>query len=72
MANLVPGIVQDGKVIPKTPLPDGLNVQILVPDPCDAADAELIAEMAAWRAGSAKAFARVEEIAEAEAKNAQG
>ena len=72
MATTIAGIVMDGKVIPETPLPEGLNVHILVPERIDADEAVLRAEMAAWRAGSANALARVEEIAEAEAHHAQG
>ena len=72
MATTIAGIVRDGKVIPDTPLPEGLSVHILLPEKFDADEAELRAEMAAWRAGSAKALARVEEIAEAEAHHAEG
>ena len=32
MSDTIWGIVEDGKIIPQTPLPDGLHVQILVPE----------------------------------------
>lgn len=32
MSQTIPGVVQDGKVIPRTPLPDGLQVRIVVPE----------------------------------------
>ncbi len=72
MANSVPGIVQDGMVLPETPLPDGLNVQIVLPDNVDSEEAELRAEMAAWRAVGAKALGRVEELADEDPNHAQG
>jgi hypothetical protein len=72
MATMVPGVVHDGKVVPQTPLPDGMNVQILLPEGPDADDAELQAEMAAWRAGSANALQRVENLANEETGHAQG
>ncbi len=72
MATMVPGVVHDGKVVPQSPLPDGMNVQILLPEEMDADEAELQAEMAAWRAGSAKALQRVEHLADEEAGDAQG
>jgi hypothetical protein len=72
MAAMVPGIVKDGNVVPQTPLPNGLNVQILLPDDLDAEEAELRAEMAAWRAGNAKAFEKVEQLADEEADDAEG
>jgi hypothetical protein len=60
---MIPGVVQDGKIVPQTPLPEGLNVQILLPE--DANDeAELQAELAAWRAGNQKALDRVEQLAD--------
>ena len=68
MATMVPGIVYDGKVVPQTPLPDGMNVQILLPEGVDAEEAELRAEMAAWRAGSTKALQRVEQLASSGAR----
>jgi hypothetical protein len=72
MTTTVPGIVQDGKVVPLTPLPNGMSVQILLPENFEVEEAELQAEMAAWRAGSAKALARVEQLADEETGNAQG
>ncbi len=32
MAGTIRGVVRDGKIIPQTPLPDGLHVQIMVPE----------------------------------------
>jgi hypothetical protein len=69
---VISGVVEDGKVVPQTPLPDGMNVQILVPDELVTEEVELQAEMAAWRAGCARALQRVEELAGTEAGDAQG
>jgi len=66
MSMMIPGVVHDGKVVPNSPLPDGLNVQILLPDGFDSDDAELQAELAAWRAGNTKALERVEQLADEE------
>lgn len=60
MTNVIPGVVQDGKVIPTTPLPEGLNVQILLPEGIDMEEAASGAELAAWRAANAKALQRFE------------
>lgn len=72
MATMVPGVVEDGKVVPQSPLPDGLNVQILLPEEMDSDESELRAEMAAWRAGNTKALERVELLADEEPDHAQG
>jgi hypothetical protein len=72
MSTMIPGVVHDGKVVPETPLPDGLNVQIVVPEYADTEEMELQEEMAAWRAGTARALERVEELADQEGQDAKG
>jgi hypothetical protein len=71
MGAMVPGVVEDGKVVPRTPLPNGLSVQILLPEDLDAEEAELRAELAAWRAGNARALEKVEQLADEEAGDAE-
>ncbi len=61
MAGTISGIVQDGKVVSSTPLPDGLNVQMLVPEAVGEKQGDLRDETAGWRVGSAEASDGVEE-----------
>ncbi len=71
MAETIWGVVQDGKIIPQTPLPDGLQVQITVPEDAVIPE-ELQAELAAWSQGNAEALAMVEELAEEMGRHEEG
>jgi len=61
MPTIVRGIVKEGKVIPETPLPEGVSVQITIPDELEP---DIREELDAWALGSAQALERVEELAD--------
>jgi hypothetical protein len=71
MSSTIWGVVQDGKIIPQTPLPDGLQVQITVPEEIIVPE-ELQAELAAWSQGNAEALAMVEQLAEEMGRHQEG
>lgn len=71
MSDTIWGIVRDGKIIPQTPLPDGLQVQIMVPEDVVIPE-ELRAELAAWSQGNAEALAMVEQLAEEMGRHEEG
>jgi len=62
MSDTIWGVVRDGKIIPQAPLPDGLHVQITVPEE-GLIPEELQAELDAWSQGNAEALAMVEKLA---------
>jgi hypothetical protein len=64
VSNAILGVVQDGKVVPNTPLPEGTVVHILVAE-STTMPLDLQEEFDEWAAGSAEALARVEDLAEA-------
>ena len=66
------GIVREGRVVPQTPLPEGLEVQISVPDETVLVPPELQAELDAWSLGSAEALALVERLADERAIDEEG
>ena len=70
MPTTVAGTVRDGKVIPKTPLPEGIEVEIIVPE--DAEPADLQEELDQWALGSAQALDLVERLADQEPGNEKG
>lgn len=71
MPAVIWGVVHDGKIVPQAPLPEGLHVQITVPeDPV--IPEELQADLDAWSRGNAGALARVEELAEEMARHEEG
>ncbi len=61
MSQTIWGVVQDGKIVPQTPLPDGLQVQLTVPEEFVIPE-ELQSELAAWSQGNAEALAMVESL----------
>jgi len=63
MTTTIWGIVRDGKIVPQTPLPEGLHVQITLPENVSAVPPELQAELDAWTLGSAESLALVERLA---------
>jgi uncharacterized protein YdeI (YjbR/CyaY-like superfamily) len=63
MSATIWGVVREGKIVPQTSLPDGLQVQITVPEDVVIPE-ELQAELDAWSLGNAEALALVEQLAE--------
>jgi hypothetical protein len=59
MSTTIWGVVREGKIVPQTSLPDGLQVQITVPEEAVIPE-ELQAELDAWSQGNAEALASVE------------
>jgi hypothetical protein len=71
MASTILGIVRDGKIVPETILPEGLHVQITVPEEVVIPD-ELVVEMEAWSQGNAEALDMVEQLAEEMGRREEG
>jgi hypothetical protein len=71
VADTIWGVVQDGKIIPQTPLPEGLQVQITVPEEVIIPE-ELQAELDAWSRGNAEALAMIEQMAGEMGRHAEG
>jgi hypothetical protein len=71
MAAMILGIVRDGRIVPETVLPEGLRVQITVPEEVVIPE-ELEAEMEAWSQGNADALAMVEHLAEEMGRREEG
>ena len=63
MATTICGTVKEGKIIPDSPLPEGLKVEITLPDQVHVVPPELQDEFDAWARGSGEALALVERIA---------
>jgi len=64
MATMIWGIVKEGKIVPQTPLPEGLQVQITLPEETVVVPPELQTELDAWSLGSAESLALIERLAE--------
>jgi hypothetical protein len=64
MATTIWGIVKEGKIIPQSPLPEGWEVEITLPEEVVVIPPELQAELDAWSLGSTQAVALVERLAE--------
>jgi len=71
MAATIWGVVREGKIVPQTPLPDGLQVQITLPEDV-VIPRELQAELDAWSQGSAEALVLVEQLAEENTSHEKG
>jgi hypothetical protein len=71
MAATIWGVVHDGKIVPQAPLPEGLKVQISVPEDVVIPE-ELEAELDAWSLGNAEALALVDRLAEQIARHEEG
>ncbi len=71
MAKTVLGIVKEGLVVPQSPLPEGLQVQIVLPDVPTEIPPELQAELDAWGLASAQALELVERLAQEATTNEQ-
>jgi len=64
MDSAIGGIVRGGLIVPDSPLPEGIRVQILVRDSKNEVPPDLQAEFDAWDRASAKALDLVERLAE--------
>ena len=71
MDAIIWGVVREGKIVPQSPLPDGLQVQITVPEET-VIPQELQAELDAWSLGNAEALVTVEELAEEMGRDEEG
>jgi hypothetical protein len=60
----VPGVVINGVVVPKAPLPEGAHVEIHLQEMTLDVPPELQEELKAWQQASAKALALVEDLAQ--------
>jgi hypothetical protein len=63
MSTTIMGVVTNGVVVPKSPLPEGAQVEIYLNDALEVSP-ELQEELAAWQQGSAEALALVERLAD--------
>lgn len=63
MSTTIAGVVTNGVVVPKSPLPEGAQVEIHLNDFLEVPP-ELQEELAAWQQGSAVALALVERLAD--------
>ncbi|HZW33043.1 MAG TPA: DUF433 domain-containing protein [Isosphaeraceae bacterium] len=61
MSATIWGFVREGKIVPLTPLSDGLQVQITVPEEA-IIDEELQAQLDAWSHGNAEALDLIEQL----------
>ncbi len=57
------GVVKEGVVVPDAPLPEGVRVEIRLPEPAGGTPPELQAEFEAWDRASANALDMVERLA---------
>jgi len=65
MATTVGGVVQEGRVVPDSPLPEGARVEIIIPETQLSVSPELQLEFDAWDRASADALDLVERLARA-------
>jgi hypothetical protein len=72
VATLIRGIVKEGKIIPQTPLPEGLEVEIALPEQTFLVPPDLQAEFDAWSLGSAEALELVERLVAKEFTDEEG
>jgi hypothetical protein len=63
MPNMIRGVVRDGKIVSEQTLPEGTEVQMIVPDEVFIIPPDLREEMAAWARGSAQALELIERLA---------
>jgi len=66
MTTTITGVVNNGKVIPNRPLPEGAFVEIHMSHEAQDVPPALMEEMMAWQQGSADALALVERLADQE------
>jgi len=65
MATTVGGVVQEGRVVPDSPLPEGARVEIILPETQPSVSPELQTEFDAWDRASAEVLDLVERLARA-------
>src|SRR5437588_10064992 len=63
MAITIKGVVREGLVVPDSPLPEGIRVEITLPDTPPGVPGDLQAEFDAWNRASAEALDLVERLA---------
>jgi len=63
MITTVWGIVQEGRIVPSSPLPEGTRVEIRLVDPPPDVPEELREEFEAWDRAGAQALELVERLA---------
>jgi hypothetical protein len=71
MSAIIWGVVREGKIVPRAPLPDGLRVQITVPEQLVIPE-ELQSELDDWSRANAEALAVVEGLAEEMGRHEKG
>lgn len=64
MSIVVAGVVTDGVIVPREPLPEGAQVEIHLNEQPLEVPAELQEELSAWQQASANALAMVERLAQ--------
>ena len=64
MSTVIAGIVNNGVIVPREPLPEGVEVEIHLHDLAPKMPLELQEELAAWQRASANALALVEQMAQ--------
>jgi len=64
MSIVVAGVVSQGVIVPREPLPEGAQVEIHLNDQPLEVPPELQEELSAWQQASANALAMVERLAE--------
>ena len=71
MDAVVLGVVREGRVIPDSPLPEGVRVEVRLASSRPEVPPDLLAEFEAWGRASDRALALVEEPKEGEADAAR-
>ena len=68
---IVLGVVREGCVVPDSPLPEGVRVEVRLAGPIPEVPADLLAEFEAWGRASDRALTLVEALAESKADAAR-
>lgn len=71
MAAIILGVVREGKIVPDASLPEGLRVQITVPEEAVIPE-ELQSDLELWSQGNADALAMVDQVAEEMGRGEKG
>jgi hypothetical protein len=72
MDSTVLGVVKDGLIVPDSPLPEGVRVEIRLCPSSPEVTPELEAELKAWQLASANAVELVERLAQESTINEKG
>jgi hypothetical protein len=62
MSRSVRGVVKNGLVVPSAPLPEGVQVEIHLPEPLPEIPPDVQEELTAWQRASANALELVERL----------